>query len=53
MVLHSKNVKITNKVLKCYRAFVRLFLAAISLAVKGSGNEVGRGEFCVAEKIII
>lgn len=25
-------------------AFVWLFLAAISLAVRGSGNEVGRGE---------
>lgn len=49
-LLNSNNLKATHKALICYLAFVRLFLAAISLAVSGSGNEVGRGKFCVAEK---
>lgn len=34
-----------NLIRKQYLAFVMLFLAATSLAVRGSGSDVGMGEF--------
>lgn len=38
---------------KLYLAFVMLFLAAISLAVRGSGRDVGMEEFCEKSTSIV
>lgn len=37
--------KVAKEELDCYLALVMLFLAATSLAVRGSGRDVGMGEF--------